>query len=389
MGIEIHIETEGLQNINKLAKSINEKTQEASLNAKKITISPWKCPEKLRMIESTIDLSNSLKNLSQASLEFALEASSALNRFEDCVKRTNRRYDYTIGGQQTWKTVNDALGETKISPVGPKTWDIIDKLKNIWIAKTDSSKFQGTTQEMYLALIATPLSILVGAAIGTSIGVISDSGKNNAKNEQQNINQNTSNINLYSGAPKYDLPEYATKDVAPYPNGIYGPVVYWRDGRYGRVAEWNDEGMTQLSCTYYTLRKLNERGISFPCTGGPGNGGSWMYYFDTEAGLPYSMAGYNSLEELFSKNGLPQDNIVVSCSSIYAPDSGHVLLIDHAKVEGNDIKVTFSDNYPNISSLNGRNEPETLTLEQFCQRYGVDRGTILGAAILGAGDGDY
>ena len=108
-----------------------------------------------------------------------------------------------------------------------------------------------------------------------------------------------------------------------------------------------------------------------------------MNYFDTESGLPYSMSGDNSLNELFSTNSLPQDNIVVSCSG--NSNAGHVFLIDHVfRDENGQIMCTYSDNNPNIYDINGSNPPETISLEELNRRYG-----IYGAAILGATDAIY
>ena len=217
---------------------------------------------------------------------------------------------------------------------------------------------------------------------GTSGGTSSTNGGTSSSGNSGGTGTSTTGGNG-NGAPRYPLPDYVTRDVGPYENGIYGPYIYHRDGTLGRVKEWNDEGMTQLSCTYYTLRKLNERGISFPCIGGPGHGGAWMNYFDTESGLPYSMAGDNSLNELFGNNSLPQDNIVVSCSG--NTEWGHVFLIDHVYTDENgQVWCEFSDNTPNISSLNGSNPVQRITLEELNNRY-----NIRGAAILGATDASY
>lgn len=194
-------------------------------------------------------------------------------------------------------------------------------------------------------------------------------------------------------APKYKQPDYTQKNLAPNKDGIYGNYVYWRDGRYGSVEYWNIEGI-QLSCTYYTLRRLNERGLSYPCVGGPGHGKSWYGNFDRDSGLPH-YAGTNALKDLSNNLTLPQANIVVSFDETSSNEYGHVLLIDEIYRDGTGtVRVKYSDMFYNesgketryINSLNGNNPQLDITLDEFMDDYKKTNGPIKGAAVIGAGN---
>lgn len=192
-----------------------------------------------------------------------------------------------------------------------------------------------------------------------------------------------------TGAMIYNIPEYARKNVEPASNGIYGPWVYYRDGSCGTVSEWNDpQTKTQLSCTYYTLRKLNERGVSYPCVAGPGDGCNWYANFDTSTELP-RYSGNTALYDL-ANGQLPQENIVVSFESNPSDDPkekacGHVMLIDRIEKDDNgEVRITYSDNYPHITTLNGSNPPQTKTIEQFMSYYNRLHENINGVVVIGA-----
>ena len=233
---------------------------------------------------------------------------------------------------------------------------------------------------------------LAGAGVSTS-----GTGNQNQTKEEANVgieNSNSSgtgNVRTESGAEKYNLPDYALQGLEPDVNGIYGPFVHHRDGSLGSVCEWNDKERTELSCTYYTLRKLNERGLSYPCVSGPGNGANWFENFDVESGLS-RYEGNNALEALASdsSHGLPQENIVVSFSSNPVSglqECGHVLLIDRIyRNENGAVIVQWSDNWPSISSLNGSNPVQEMVLEQFMGKYNSSNGEIKGAVVIGAGN---
>lgn len=190
-----------------------------------------------------------------------------------------------------------------------------------------------------------------------------------------------------SGATRYKQPEYTQKNLAPDANGIYGPFVYHRDGSLGRVYEWNTREGKDLSCTYYTLRKLNEQGLSYPCVGGPGNGSKWYANFDHESGLP-NYGGNDALREVANNLTLPQENIIVSFDNDPSGKGwGHVLLIDEIYKNGDGIvSVRYRDNYPNITTLNGNNPPQNKTLEDFMSYYNKYNGNMNGAVVIGAGN---
>lgn len=210
---------------------------------------------------------------------------------------------------------------------------------------------------------------------------------NDIQSSQINGDQSSQVNNEYknNGTATYTIPEYAKKNVAPDAKGIYGPYVYHKDGTMGKVCEWNYPG--QLSCTYYTLRKLNERGVGYPCIAGPGNGNQWYSNFDTSCELP-RYSGNNSLYDL-SNGELPQDNIVVSFPSNPSNDPeikkcGHVMLIDRMeKDESGNVWVSYSDNWPNITTLNGSNEVKRVRIDSFMQSYNRSNGSINGIVVMG------
>ena len=236
------------------------------------------------------------------------------------------------------------------------------------------------------------VAVTVGVGVSTS-----GTGNQNRPKEEANTGiengnlSGTGNVRTESGAEKYNLPDYALQGLEPDANGIYGPYVHHRDGSLGRVCEWNDGARTEFSCTYYTLRKLNERGLSYPCVSGPGNGANWYGNFDVESGLP-RYEGNNALQNLAgdSSHGLPQENIVVSFASNPSSDyeikqCGHVLLIDKIyRNESGGVIVQWSDNWPKIGGLNGSNPVQEMSLEQFMGKYNRSNGEIKGAVIIGA-----
>lgn len=198
-----------------------------------------------------------------------------------------------------------------------------------------------------------------------------------------------SQIITSSGATKYTQPAYTQQGLYPDANGVWGEYVYHKDGTLGQICTWNRVG--ELSCTYYTLRKLNERGLSYPCVGGPGNGAEWYRYFDTESGLP-SYAGNNALYDLANTLTLPQENVVVSFASNFSEDAnlkvcGHVMLIDkiYRDAEGT-VLIDYSDNYPSIGSVNGTNPQKTKMLDSFMTYYNEWNGAINGVVVMGAGN---
>lgn len=196
-----------------------------------------------------------------------------------------------------------------------------------------------------------------------------------------------------SGAPRYKLADYVYKGIYRE-NGVFGEYVFYSNGGGGYgVATWNLPGPgVQLSCTYYTLRKLNERGLSYPCNWGPGNGAMWYSAFDVNSGAK-GFGGNGALYDLVNNMTLPQENVVVSFSSNMDESAkvramGHVMLIDKIYRESDGtIMVAFSDNSPNIREVNGSNYQKFWTLDYFMSEYNRTNGSINGAVVVGAGDG--
>ena len=330
----------------------------------------------------------SMKNALERAANLYEEAERNICRYtEDGVKTAETKTLKT--GSSFWNDLTDLFGKIT-GKIGEIVQDLFSSITTAWsnlvsvvegiIGKGDVTDSQPTAA--WVSLTALPLK---GAAGTVTAGGATDSI--------------VSSITA-SGAPKYNQPDYTQKDLAPDTNGIYGPYVYHRDGSLGRVCEWNIEGQ-QLSCTYYTLRKLNERGLSYPCTGGPGNGSQWYTNFDRESGLP-NYDGNNALVDLANNLTLPQENIVVSFAggpALTLGDGtkiipGHVLLIDEIYRDGNgNVKVKYSDMFYSepgmgtkyITSLNGKNPQVEKTLEDFMSSYNKSNGNINGVAVIGAG----
>lgn len=175
------------------------------------------------------------------------------------------------------------------------------------------------------------------------------------------------------------IPSYAFEYTEPDANGIYSTKVKHRDGTSGGVCERNVSG--EISCTYYTLRRLKERGMSFPCVDGPGNGGQWYGNFDFESGLP-AYGGVNALRDMVSSMSLPQNNVVVSFDQ--PSPYGHVMLIDEIYREADGtVKIVSSDMWPDITTLNGSNPPTTRTIDEFYSWYNRYNGNMVGLCVLG------
>lgn len=251
----------------------------------------------------------------------------------------------------------------------------------------------GTVCNPYIGAVANWAQKLGESAQGVFGNIIQGNGTAESTQGTEGItSQNTgaeSPVISESGAPAYKLPDYVFKGLERV-NGVFGPCVWWRDGGYGAVYEYNDEAETELSCTYYTLRKLNERGLSFPCVKGPGSGKQWYGNFDTETELP-RYGGNSALRDLANNLTMPQENIVVSFepgTDTTHGDAGHVLLIDKIyRDENGAVRVEWSDQNPPISDINGYNPQQNMSLEGFIQKYSNPTyyGGMNGAVVIGAG----
>ena len=159
-------------------------------------------------------------------------------------------------------------------------------------------------------------------------------------------------------------------------------------GSTQRVATWNDYEGGSLSCTYYTLRKLRERGLGFPFKSPSGaNGAKWY----SNSVSDYKEEGVNCLETLMKKYGdsIALYNIVVSFRD-NRQGAGHVLLIDRLYYDKNtgNLMVEYSDQvgafgFPVIHDANGTNKARTFTVETFFENYKGLNLTCNGAVLIG------
>ena len=122
---------------------------------------------------------------------------------------------------------------------------------------------------------------------------------------------------------KNQVPDWAKETKPGLPNWYLAKNRTW-----GSVEQYNKrEGkITGLSCTWYTLRRLREKGLGFPFKiNGQANGGEWFKTASDEDAKKYP--GTDCLDKLFMDYGIAGtviNNIVVSMGA----NPGHVLLID-------------------------------------------------------------
>lgn len=274
----------------------------------------------------------------------------------------------------------------------------IQQLENIGIA-------YGKIHEQIATLVANTADFMKSVrdeTVKMDNQIASDIGRapcgNNisiTKEEVAWVTGESNEIVTSSGATKYRQPAYTQIGLEPV-NGIYENAVRHRDGTIGYVSYYNDpDTRTQLSCTYYTVRKLNERGLAYPCKGGPGSGANWYGNFDTESGLK-SYGGNNALYELVGGLSLPQENIVVSFASNTGKTEdfrkhGHVMLIDKIYMENGEYWVQYNDTYDDVnkkivSGINDTNDTRWKTLDDFMSYYNRYNGAINGIVVMGAGN---
>lgn len=162
-----------------------------------------------------------------------------------------------------------------------------------------------------------------------------------------------------------------------------------------KIARYNnyvEEGSSQnqVSCTYYTLRKLDERGLGYPFKTAGADGKDWYANCIESDSIP-RVAGELSIETLAAQNGGTLNNVVVSFPATAENSAGHVMLIDKVFQDPSTGKtmVTFSDNldWVNKGYLKDENgyTPEcTWTLEYFKQTYITLNGGMNGAVLIGS-----
>ena len=284
-----------------------------------------------------------------------------------------------LGVQNTRQTINAQKEQIRVQKMNiGKIRDCIQSVINKSAEASAAAK--RTLEGVDLNQAFTDGAQIIAAA--TAAAAAAEAKKQQEAAAAASANQGSAGnaTNNTNGSISGKIPSYALEGNEPNANGIYGPYVKYRNGGYGRVCEWNKENI-ELSCTYYTLRKLNERGISYPCIAGPGNGGKWYSNFDFESGLP-TFEGNDALRNLANSMDLPQTNIVVSFSN--PQPWGHVMLIDEiTRNENGTVVIKSSDNYPQITSLNGSNPQKTRTVDQFYNAYQSFNGNIVGLCVLG------
>ena len=163
---------------------------------------------------------------------------------------------------------------------------------------------------------------------------------------------------------------------------------YYRaeDNQVGSVSYRNDDGA--VSCTYYTLHRLREKGLGFPFRiTGRANGGYW---FDNCSESAKKYPGNDCLTDIFNDyctRGKEAKNIVVSMPS--KSPAGHVILIDRMfkKPETGEIMIEWSDMCYPFSKIYGDvntiNPSKTVTLAKFRDYYKGWTGDFKGAVLIG------
>ncbi len=243
-------------------------------------------------------------------------------------------------------------------------------------------------------LIAAGGSIVIPTAIVTSLwtGIVSKIFNTGAKKViESNWNNSIAISNVaatigeairVASTPVAEVPRAATEGILPEWAKTPGATTAHytaADGSVGSVYEYNKTG--QLSCTYYTLRRLKERGLGFPFkTAGNASGGYW--YGNCTDDVP-KYGGTNCFDDLVASQELPVKNVVVSFPE--PSPWGHVVLIDEISRDANGtVQITYSDMWPDIADLNGTNKTEVRTIEGFKQRYLPYNGAVTGCVIVGS-----
>lgn len=164
------------------------------------------------------------------------------------------------------------------------------------------------------------------------------------------------------------------------------------DGRGGQVCTYNTFDRTtntgQVSCTFYTLRKLRERGLGYPFKTAGANGSQW---YNNCIDSVSKAAGNSSIETLVAQNGGTLNNVVVSFPATANNPAGHVMLIDKVFKDPSTGRtmVSFSDNYDwgthrYLTDPNGYTTGYTWSLDDFKATYIKENGGINGAVLIGS-----
>ena len=181
-----------------------------------------------------------------------------------------------------------------------------------------------------------------------------------------------------------NCPDWAKETFCPPPDSegyIEDTYESFRtaNGSIASVATWNRPG--EVSCSFYTLRKLRERGLGYPFLHSGANGSQW---FDNCDDSVPGARGRDCVRDLFDQYG-ELTNVVVSFPN---GTWGHVLLIDRAYL-GSDgqLHVVWSDNWREsdgapLSDPAGTTEVRDMTYEQFLKKYSWS-GDPTGARYIG------
>ncbi|MBR6253902.1 MAG: hypothetical protein IKR22_00560 [Clostridiales bacterium] len=187
-------------------------------------------------------------------------------------------------------------------------------------------------------------------------------------------------------AQKFEEADHPTRNLIPdWAKEKFNDSRYYRaeNGSSGYVYYRNGGG--EVSCTYYTLHKLKDRGLGFPFKyAGGANGGNWFNNCsDSAKKYPGNDCLTNIMNE-YGASGKPVQNIVISMGG----NPGHVLLIDkmykdpnsgQIMVEWSDMCYPFNKIYGDVNTLN---PTKNVTLDQFKKYYSWG-GNISGAVLIG------
>ena len=190
-------------------------------------------------------------------------------------------------------------------------------------------------------------------------------------------------------ADTFEEADKSMKDLIPdWAKETFTNSNYYRaeNGQVGYVSFRNDDNA--VSCTYYTLHRLREKGLGFPFRiTGYANGGSW---FDCCSDVAKKYAGDDCLINIYNEyctKGREAKNIVVSMYS--TSSAGHVILIDRMfknpetgeiMIEWSDMCYPFSKIYGDVNTIN---QSKTVTLAEFRGYYSSWAGPFKGAVLIG------
>lgn len=171
---------------------------------------------------------------------------------------------------------------------------------------------------------------------------------------------------------------------------IYSESIPAQDGGWHQICDHNT--VDTVSCTFYTIRKLRERGLGFPFASSSAyyDGKDWYDNCIKTDDVPKA-PGEDAIETLLSGRG-SLENVVVSFPASAGNECGHVMLIDKVfqdPLTGKTM-VTFSDNYDwannggYLNDVKGYTKACTWTLEYFKQTYITLNGGMNGAVLIGS-----